>query len=617
MRKFKKVVVIGLDGLDPAIIERLLAAGELPHFAQLQSRGGYARVATTIPAQTPVAWSTFATGVNPGRHGIFDFVGRNLRTYQPELALNRYEQTSSFLPPKVVNLRRAEPLWQRLSAAGIPSTVIRCPCSYPPDTLRGRLLAGMGVPDLRGGFGTATFYSTAPTIEAAEGEIAIAVRPEPDGSIVTQIFGPRHPRTHEDLACPIVVLPEPHQSKVTIRTLDDPRGVEVQERTWSDWLRVKFKVGLITSVRGIVRFILLRLVPHLELYASPVNFDPSAPVFPISFPASYARELAANNRAYYTAGMVEDHAGLNSGRLDEAAFLQQCELVVAEREWMMRQELDRCEEGFFFVLFDTPDRVQHMFWRAHAARLAASGGRQELEWGQIVDEQYRRADRILGMALEYADDQTLVIALSDHGFGGFRRQFDVNRWLHQSGLLTLKPGASAEADNSRAFAGADWSRTRAYALGLSGLYLNLAGREAQGIVPAAEAAALRREIAEQLTGLHDPTTGDLAIQSALPRDQVYVGPYADEAPDVLINYAAGYRTSWATTRGQLSGDVWDDNTKRWSGDHVVDPALVPGVLFMNRSFHGAAPGLADLAPTILDALDAPPAPAMEGSSLLP
>src|SRR5262245_52689329 len=287
----KKVIVIGLDGFEPKIVDALLEAGELPHLARLRAQGGYSRVQTTYPAQTPVAWSTFATGLNPGGHGIFDFIRRDPKTYLPDLALNRYEQKNAYLPPKAVNLRRGKPLWELLSEAGISSTILRCPCCYPPDNVRGRMLAGMGVPDLRGGLATSRFYPSADGSVARESEQVIGEPAENDGPIRTHLIGPRNHKTRSDFQSEIIIHPEPASKRAVIRSEGQPKVLEVREGEWSDWLKVKFKTGLLQSVKGIVRFHLVSVAPVFELYASPVNFDPDWPMFPISSPPEYAAEL--------------------------------------------------------------------------------------------------------------------------------------------------------------------------------------------------------------------------------------------------------------------------------------------------------------------------------------
>ncbi|MEX0713202.1 MAG: alkaline phosphatase family protein, partial [Pirellulales bacterium] len=466
MPNIRKVVVVGFDGLEPKLVERLIERGELPNMARLRQQGSFARLATTCPAQTPVAWSTFATGVNPGGHGIFDFIQRDPRTYMPQLALNRYQQTNPFLPPKAVNLRRGKTVWDALADHGLPSVVLRCPCTYPAGDVRGRLLSGMGVPDLRGGLGTSTFYTTAEGIKPRESEAVVRVVPDQHGNIATHLLGPLNGKTRKPAEFEIRVEAGPAPDRVIVRSTGEPRELELVEGRWSEWLKVKFKPGLLQSARGMVRFYLVRGKP-LELYASPLNFDPQAPIFPISFPAEYAAELESRLGAYYTAGMVEDHAGLSNGRITEEAFLDQCGQVWRQREAMLFDELARLDEGLLFCLFDTPDRVQHMFWRFtepdHPANQSA-GLRAGFE--RVIDEQYRRCDALAGQVLDQADENTLVIAMSDHGFNSFRRGMHLNTWLHDQGLLALKPNMRPSDEAGDFFHHVDWSRTKAYALGL-------------------------------------------------------------------------------------------------------------------------------------------------------
>ena len=614
----KKVIVIGLDGLEPQITEALLAAGELPHLAKLREQGGYCRLQTTYPAQTPVAWATFATGVNPGGHGIFDFLRRDPQTYRPALATNTYQQKNPFVPPQAVNLRKGRPLWSLLTEAGLPSVVIRCPVTFPPDPIQGRMLSGVGVPDLRGGMGTSTFYCATPNLTPKETEQIVPVQPGRDGAIATYLLGPQHPKSRADLRLDITLHPEPQRKRVLLQSGGQPRLLEIKEGEWSGWLRVKFKVGLLQSVSGMVRFYLRRLSPVFELYASPINFDPQAPQFPISYPQEYAGELAQQLGAFYTTGMAEDHDGLNHERFDEGAYLKQCQGVLWERQQMLRYELDRFREGFFFCLFDTPDRIQHMFWRfrekAHPANRQDQTYRPAL--AGVIEENYRTCDAIVGEAMEGADDQTLFLVLSDHGNNSFQRGLHLNSWLYAQGLLAFQPGRQPGAGTGEFFQGVDWSQTRAYALGLGGIYLNLQGREGQGIVAPAEAEGLKAALAQALAGLGDPERGQRAVRSVLPRERVYRGPYVAEAPDLLVNFAPGYRVSWGTPLGGAPAGLFEDNTRKWAGDHMIDPRLAPGVLLMNQPLAREQASLLDLAPTILAALGVPPGEAMEGRSLL-
>jgi predicted AlkP superfamily phosphohydrolase/phosphomutase len=605
---------VGLDGLEPSIAEALIVGGELPHLARLGAVGSYRRLGTTLPAQTPVAWSTFATGVNPGGHGIFDFLTRDPETYLPTVGLNRHVQRSAFLPPKAQNLRGGTPVWDVLTQAGVSSAVVRCPCTYPPDRLQGRMLSGMGVPDLRGSFGTPTFFTSDATVKEGESETVVYLAGE--GSVVrTALPGPRNPKTGEPATVDLTIAVCSDTEAAV--TLAGGAPLELRAGEWSGWCKVRFKLGALQSVRGMVRFHLVRTGPALELYASPVNYDPHEPWFPISHPWEYAGELEKTLGGFYTTGMVEEHTGLINGRIDEAAFLAQCDQVMDERERMLLHELGRQPDGLVFCLFDTPDRLQHMFWRFREPDHPANAHHDGTGFERAIEDLYRRCDATVGRVLEAAgDDETLVIVLSDHGFGSFRRGVSLNTWLHREGLLTLRDGVAPGPDAGELFETVDWSRTQAYALGLGGIYLNLAGREGQGIVDADDADALRAQIIRGLSGLVDEQQKRSAIRSVVPRELAYAGEYVDRAPDLLVNCEPGYRASWATPLGGVTADLFEDNVKRWSGDHVVAPEAIPGVLYASAPIASDAPRMVDLAPTILHALGVPALPVMEGASLI-
>jgi len=619
----KKVIVIGLDGLEPTIVEAMLDHGELPHFAKIRAAGAYSRLKTTYPAQTPVAWSSFVTGTNPGGHGIFDFVSRDPKTYQPDLALSRFAPPkNAFSPPRVVSNRQGVPVWQLLTQAGIPSVVLRCPCTFPPDQVNGRMLAGVGVPDLRGGQGTGTFYSQDKTAKAKESEQLV---PLPEGDqFTTHVIGPRNTRVKPiaDTTAEIKVQVDRAARKLVIKTGGVPDRLEIPEGQWSPWVRVKFKFSMLQSLPGIVRFFARQLAPHVEFYSSPVNFDPAAPTFPVTSPNEYGKELAEQIGLFSTLGMAEDHTGLNNGRFDEAAYLTQCDLVRAERERMTFHELRRFGEGLFFVVFDTPDRVQHMFWRFRDPEHPYFDRERAPEFVRSIEEHYRLYDGLLARVLEHADEHTLLIVLSDHGFNTFRRGFHVNTWLVENGLMALKDNKKPDEALGEGFSAVDWSRTSAYALGLGGVYLNMKGREGGGVLEeGAEAERARRAIVEGLTGIADTATGRTAINSVSRREEIYSGAHAAASPDLLVNYAPGFRVSWQTALGGMPYGLFEDNTRRWSGDHIIDPETVPGILLMNRNGSGPlAAGhradIRDLAPTILSYLGVAKGEAMEGISLL-
>ncbi len=537
----KKLIFLGFDGLDPKITERMMSEGKLPHFSRLKNQGGYRRLRTTYPALSPVAWSTFATGVNPAKHNIYDFLSRDLRTYAPELSSARVTR-------KAVEMRRkSETFWKILGRNLVSSTILRVPITFPPEEFNGRLLSAMCTPDLRGTQGTfSKFPGDAGELTGPEGECI----PFRVSAGVLEIQGQRLP---------------------------------LGAGEYSPWVRLKFP-----SARGIARF----LQTQNGVYVTPVQIDPEAPALPISHPRYYATYLAKLLGSFSTLGMAEDTWALNEAAIDQAAFLDQAALIQKEREAMFFSALERTRHGVVACVFDASDRVQHMCFND----------------APVIEALYRDMDRILGQTLPYVDTDTAIFVLSDHGFCAFRRGVNLNAWLLREGYLTL------DGEPGDYLAGIDWARTRAYTFGLGGVYLNLRGREAQGIVAPEQADTLRRELAERLSGLCDD--GAVAIARAYLSTDLYRGPYLGAAPDLIVGYADGYRASWDAAVGKVTDEVFVNNTKAWCGDHCVDPHLVPGVLFSNRPLHAQDPGIEDMAPTALRLFGIQPPAWMEGSSVV-
>jgi len=617
----KKAIVIGLDGLEPSIVEAMLGRNELPNLARIRQAGSYSRLGTTYPAQTPVAWSSFMTGTNPGGHGIFDFISRDPETYLPDAALSRFERPKSMLAqPRVVNQRKGVPLWQPLTRAGVPSTIIRCPCTFPPESLQGKMLAGVGVPDLRGSQSKGTFYTQDKTLRAQENEQLVQLDSGMD--LTTRVVGPRNTRLSPpgDTFCEIRLQVDKASRRLLIQTGGAPARIEVEEKGWSEWVRFKFKFSLLQSVSGIARLYVRQIEPLVEFYVSAINFDPAAPMFPVSSPGAYAKDLSEKIGLFSTLGMAEDHNGLNNGRLDEAAYLQQCDLVLRERERTLEFELNRFTEGFFYMLFDTPDRVQHMLWRFRDPRHPGFEPDLSPELATRIEEHYGRCDALLAGVLDKVDEDTLLMVLSDHGFGTFRRAFDTNTWLWQNGLLALKANHEPGEELGGGFSAVDWSKTSAYAVGLGGIYLNFKGREREGIVEeGTEANRVRRAIQSGLAELPDTHTQQAAIRNVSRREDLYTGAFVENSPDLLVNFNPGFRVSWHTAVGGFANSLIEDNMRRWSGDHIVDPETVPGILFMNRPMRRGPgpsnpPRIIDLAPAILNHLGVPIPDSMEGTS---
>jgi Uncharacterized conserved protein len=264
---------------------------------------------------------------------------------------------------------------------------------------------------------------------------------------------------------------------------------------------------------------------------------------------------------------------------------------------MFLAALDKTPRGLCACVFDTTDRIQHMFFRCLDESHPANRGKEVEKYKNVVKDLYVRMDNLIGKALEKVDDKTVLIVMSDHGFTQFKRGVNLNTWFLKNGYLSLKNGRTTSGDW---FENVDWEKTKAFSLGLTGVFINRKGREAKGIVDEGEELSnLKRELIDKLTGLVDEETGEVSVLEVVDTESALSGPYTYDAPDLLIGYNAGYRNSWTCATGRVTEKVFEDNTKHWSGDHCVDPKVVPAVLFVNREINTAAPDIKDIAPTVL------------------
>jgi len=599
-----RVIILGMDGLDPGIIEKMMTEGELPHFKALKDSGSYSRLQTVLPAQSPVAWSTFATGLNPGGHGLYDFLWRHTDSYMPDLALSELKSPKTLnilgmkVPlgkPRFENRRKGKTMWAYTSEAGVPTTVIHCPVTFPAEEVSGAMLSGMGVPDLLGTQGTFHFYSDNLSSAKAQGgkQVSVAVL---DGRVETVFKGPRGVDGKE-IEVPVEVKIDPDKNGAELRVAGETTHLKLRE--WSPWLRIRFSAKGISPVEGMSRFYLRSLLPEFRLYVSALNFTPENPVFPISYPNDYAKQLKDAIGDFHTLGMPHDTWALNEGAMDEEMFLEQSQAVLDEETAMLKHELPRFKDGLFVFVVETPDRVQHMFWRAVDKSHPLYSEEVASRYGSVIPDAYRKMDAILGLVMRYVDDRTTLLVLSDHGFKSFRRAVHLNSWLRDNGFLTYKEGGQGGAGREF-FAGVDWQRTKAYAVGLGSIYLNLAGREKLGSVKAgAEADEVKRRIAEGLKGLKDGAAGKPVVRAVHLGEAIFEGEAASDAPDLLVGFEDGYRASWQTALGASPAAQLEDNLKKWSGDHIIDSELVPGILFSNKKIMKPNPSLYDLLPTVL------------------
>jgi len=604
-----KVIVLGFDGLDHELTRQMIDTGRLPGLARLAQTGGFAPLGTSIPPQSPVAWSSFITGLDPGGHGIFDFIHRDPKTMLPYLSTSKTESGRAIglgrwqLPlssGKVELLRRGMPFWEVLESRGVPTTIIRMPANFPPSGMATRELSGMGTPDLLGTYGTFALYTSEPFAFAGQtvsGGVIHQVKPR-DGVVRASLDGPDNPFLNqpEKVRAEFTAHLDQANHHVKLTVGSEERLLAVGE--WTDWVPVSFPLAPTQSLPGEVRFYLKALDPFFELYASPINIDPLAPAMPVSHPDDFATELAEATGRFYTQGMPEDTNGLKMGVLTDREFLAQARLAGEENLRQYKYVLDRFTGGLLFYYFGNVDQVSHMMWRArdpgHPAYDAAKDGPNQA----VIEELYRGLDAIVTETLATLGPDDLLVVMSDHGFTTWRRAFHLNSWLRDNGYLALLD--PNRADDPGLFGNVDWSRTRAYALGLNGLYINVKGREKDGIVEPGARETLASEIAAKLLAAIDPATGLPAITKVYRREQAYhLAGNEDTAPDLVVGYAKGTRGSDESALGGLPREVFADNTSEWSGDHCMDHETVPGILLSNRALRRPAPAIQDLAASIL------------------
>ena len=598
--KRPQLIVLGVDGMDPGFVERHWS--DLPNLARLRDRGSFSRLGTTTPPQSPVAWSTFITGLAPDAHGIFDFVHRDASTLQPFSSMDRTEEPRYQIPlgpyllplsaSRVVSLRQGTAFWKTLSDRNIPVSVIRMPTNYPP-VQAGRAISGMGTPDLRGTLGTFTFYTDDPeelSRSVAGGQI---VKIENDaGHLSLALEGPPNSlrKDHAFASANLTVDVDPVNPAARI-SVGDEMAI-VREGEWSDWIAADFElIPHLVSVRGMFRVFAKQLHPRFALYVSAINIDPVSPALPVSAPASLGRAISEEKGRFYTMGIPEDTAALRQNVFTLPEFLAQTHLVFEDEHKLLRYSLQHFAEGLLFFYFSSVDQNSHMLWGKHEPELLAV---------------YREIDGCVGEVMRQHPSAELIV-MSDHGFTTFDRAVHLNAWLNHRGFLGVNgvPGDEVGLEN------VDWSTTDAYALGLNGLYLNIAGREKHGILNSSEKKrAVLTNVREQLLAFHDPTNGRSVVHAMYETHATKTN--AGVAPDLIVGYSPGYRASWQTGLGGIPPVELEDNTDPWIGDHCIDPTDVPGVLFTSRKLRDAAPRLQDVTASVLRYFGIAPGTEMSG-----
>jgi predicted AlkP superfamily phosphohydrolase/phosphomutase len=628
----KKVIVLGLDGLDPKIVRAMIDLGRLPNFKKLRDMGSMRDLGTTMPALSPVAWSSFITGMTPGGHGIADFIARNPETYTPEFAI--YQNTDPDLTISIgdvhlplkgggpVNNRQGKPFWAYLTERDIPAWISKIPTNFPVEETATKAIAGMGTPDLVDSYGVFTYYTSDPFEDYPNLEGGEILYVDVNQNVVhSNLLGPVN-----SLMTPKDTSSDPYANtaKIPFTVYLDPKAdgarIDIQGQSillkrgeYSPWVTVSFDLlPVIGSVQGIARFLLKGIAPHFQLYVTPINIDPSAQAAPVTYPAEFGAEIARDIGAFWTKGLPTDMKAFDHKVINDEEYVGQAELVLNERMALFDHQWSRFDSGLFYFYVSSTDQDTHMLWR-NMDETHPKHKESDIRFAGWIPHLYEEMDKLVGKVLPAIDDTTLLLICSDHGFTQFARQFHLNTWLRDNGYLVLKDKAAKKEETS--IFDVDWSQSVAYGVGFNGLYINLQGREGQGIVPPEKVEELTSKLARELEAVVDLETGERPIAKVYRREEMYTGPATPMMPELLVGYTPGYRNASASVLGSTGKPTIDLNPWAWSGDHSMARDLVPGTLLSSQKVARADTNILDLPVTILDFFGIAKPEQMVGSSI--
>ena len=617
-----RVIILGFDGVEPRIIESMLATGELPNLAKLRDQGGYRHLTTSNPPQSPTAWSTFATGTNPGAHGVYDFLRRTPQTGLPALGFGMMKPlelnpdgTLKQLP-EYVSVRRGTTFWSKADAAGKRCCLIQVPYAYPPEPLaHGKIVCGLDVPDIR--LTQSTYVALSDrftTVENTPGGVKLPITFNGNEATV-MVPGFRIPKTDKYTEAPLKITVDRKAHQITLAL--QGKTVSVAEGSWSDWMEWTFQVSDTVSVRALNRVYVHEAGEHVRLYMTCFQAVPGAPFFMVGYPKNYPALCAEQYGTFKTVGWSDDTKALQQDELTEAVFLDDANRNMAWTTKAVLGELDKNESDLLIAGWTSTDRIAHMFWRYRDPKHPMYTGEGAKTFGRVLEQTYATIDRIVGDVMTRLKPNDLLFVMSDHGFHSYRKSFSVNTWLVRNGYLALEgqPDSKKAYTNEKYMQDFVWNKTRVYGLGLSGIFVNLKGRESNGFVSRQDAAHLIEEIRQKLINVTDPETGEKIFRAIYMKDEIYKGSALADAPDLILGYADGYQTDKASAAGAAPEDIFSVNKDKWSGDHASsDSADTPGILFSNRKLL-ENPALIDIAPTTLAYLGVPVASDVEGKNV--
>lgn len=557
-----RTIIVGFDSFDPEIFEKLQNAGAMPNLGKFVSMGGYSRLEVCSPPQTEVSWTSIATGVDPGSHGIFDFVHRDPETYIPYVSILPTKQGvmgEQFLPPYTTKT-----LFHEAADMGYPATALWWPALFPArPEIPVTTMPGLGTPDIRGQLGVGTYLTTEP--EKKSKVNVIRLESTGKGRFSASLEGPQVKSRNGMQAATLPLSLEMGEGGGSAVLTIDRQKIHLVPGKWSPIIELKFPAGFAFSIHTLTQAILTETGERVSLYLLPFQIHPLHSLWHYATPSSLVKDSWKETGPFLTLGWPQDTNALEDGCITDEQFLDLCESIFASRKRIFFRQLDKFHEGVLAGIFDCLDRVQHMFLRTNQ---------------DIVEQWYLKLDGFVGEVQSKIDQLGLekyrLLVLSDHGFRTFEQKVHLNHWLVDNGYMSME--GQVENPDLRNVA---WENSQAYALGLNSIYLNIADREGRGIVSSGNIEPLLGEIKNKLLGWKTDD-GKTIISRVLLKHEAFTGPYARLGPDLVVGYAPGFRASSETGLGKSADHSLDANADHWSADHCIDSAKVPAVFFANR-----------------------------------
>jgi predicted AlkP superfamily phosphohydrolase/phosphomutase len=556
-------ILIGFDAFDPDIFEALHNQGKMPNLSEYLDAGGYARFDISNPAQSEVSWTSIATGLNPGGHGLFDFVHRNPANYS--LHVSMLPTKKGLIGIQFTRPYTAKTIFEYATEQGYPATALWWPATFPARLDSPvRTIPGLGTPDILGRLGAGTFFSPIAELSRNEFKTNIeSLKPLSDQEYEGALKGPMQKKgaaTEHVLQVFKFSLLDDNEASFRI----GKNEIHLRKGEWSPIFEISFKIKLGISVRAISRVMFTDYQGEPGLYFLPLQIHPLHSPWPYAHPRGFVKSNWQSFGPFLTLGWPQDTTGLEEGFINDDQFLELCTSILTTRETIFMNQLAGFKEGILANVFDSLDRVQHMFLRDRP---------------DVIEKWYLHFDALFGRILDQIKDRSLkdmrVLVVSDHGFSNLDFKVHLNRWLIENEYLT------PQEDGARgSLKEVNWSQSRAYAVGLTSIYINLEEREGQGIVPVSEKDVVRSALKEDLLRWIGPD-GRNVCTDVWFGDDVFKGPFTPYGPDLVVGYNTGYRASPETGLGEWELDAIIRNQDHWGADHCQDPSLVQGVLFTN------------------------------------